>query len=1212
MSPPRQDDDLNKNKDEESLLKGEDSTRAKNAGTAGTAASEKSALLSPEYMYSPSPNSTDRPSLTNLTEYGALMADREEGEAPLIQMQVNANNHNLPAANNSTSNNNNIANSFGDDEWPQISKKKCKNELVWILLLLVALFLAITTGLSRWGTGSDAKKESHDPHSDSSSSSASSSATDNNFARPFSLNHPVHDLNLRTVQRPEWSAPNRELFADIQGPLPTNSWYQNLLLATRHEPTEEQRAYPMPYVVDTVGPIPGLRVHHTSMVASDLVLQLTNIPSHGLTLGAASQSMLLSSSATASKKYKVTHMTPLGVTLQWPNNQTTSSLTHSTSIVKGMPYATMAYSIQNDRKLYPTEARLREQAASDHDQDMPTIVSEVPISSPPLLDGQTNLDCKNVQLVQKEMQLQFQGSDYTWLVFVSRPVMVRCMETSSLPGTSFAVQFLLDNDDDDDDDDESSDLIVRMAMGNACTTNPGTCGAQTRRKDPESYMRLLRKHANYYPGPNTAVGFEFETDNDEFNSIQFDWNVQKMRRDDHETEKNATSLLMFALLHHQDMFAASQKAGNKNPQLPSYPHGKGGPKSCATTLLGPACLVEGSTWMLQEKRQRASFRAPRPPRNEDLAVLVDAFRSDLNYSLPLYFQRGAGDTYFSGKMLAKLGRILTIGEELHEICASHDSPKECKGLDVPSPEQPEFQQALARLRSSVEVWINGTADTPFVYDGLATGGWGGVASCGCDFDESQQQCRNQYPDCPGFFNPGLNFGMAFYNDHHFHLGYHIYSAAIVAHFDPQWGRDHFEQVLLLVRDIANPSRDDKSFPLFRNKDWFQGNSWASGIAVSPLNGRNQESSSEAIASYEGVALYGQEMAKAWEDYDQDKVATAKQIGRYGEVLSASELRSADRYYHIIESSREQQFPIQYTPLVIGIMWNTMAQFQTWFGGAAYLAYGIQLLPLTVAAEGRDSLEWSQELYQPFADSCTAHLAPCRDGGWSVLVLAILATVGQQDEAIQKTLELPSSVFTSAGGNGHSLTNTLWYLSTRPKVDDPLVVVDQNNDDGIKQTADLEKNMHPQGDENDVNDQSPQHQGPVVVDLNFNCSCPESCTERALNHFANGHSCGSRILWLMNEKDHNEYDACHQVGVEFSGDCGACDPTQCSSKETAASKSCPPCSTEICGDSKLNQCPLQSAPFLCTEGASKGGCSPSPWVLHDDGICESCCELSPAC
>jgi endo-1,3(4)-beta-glucanase len=69
-------------------------------------------------------------------------------------------------------------------------------------------------------------------------------------------------------------------------------------------------------------------------------------------------------------------------------------------------------------------------------------------------------------------------------------------------------------------------------------------------------------------------------------------------------------------------------------------------------------------------------------------------------------------------------------------------------------------------------------------------------------------------------------------------------------------------MLMLVRDIANPSKEDAYFPTFRHKDWFQGNSWASGIFSPPqLNGKNQESSSEAIAAYEAIALYGNEMVR---------------------------------------------------------------------------------------------------------------------------------------------------------------------------------------------------------------------------------------------------------------------------------------------------------------------------------------------------------------
>jgi endo-1,3(4)-beta-glucanase len=49
--------------------------------------------------------------------------------------------------------------------------------------------------------------------------------------------------------------------------------------------------------------------------------------------------------------------------------------------------------------------------------------------------------------------------------------------------------------------------------------------------------------------------------------------------------------------------------------------------------------------------------------------------------------------------------------------------------------------------------------------------------CGCDFDGELDGCRNRYPDCPALTDEGQNFGAGFYNDHHFHFGYHIYAAA---------------------------------------------------------------------------------------------------------------------------------------------------------------------------------------------------------------------------------------------------------------------------------------------------------------------------------------------------------------------------------------------------------------------------------------------------
>jgi hypothetical protein len=50
------------------------------------------------------------------------------------------------------------------------------------------------------------------------------------------------------------------------------------------------------------------------------------------------------------------------------------------------------------------------------------------------------------------------------------------------------------------------------------------------------------------------------------------------------------------------------------------------------------------------------------------ALAPDAVLGDINYSLPVFFERGTGDTYFRGKMLSKLARILLIAEDLEEIC----------------------------------------------------------------------------------------------------------------------------------------------------------------------------------------------------------------------------------------------------------------------------------------------------------------------------------------------------------------------------------------------------------------------------------------------------------------------------------------------------------------------------------------------------------------
>jgi len=159
----------------------------------------------------------------------------------------------------------------------------------------------------------------------------------------------------------------------------------------------------------------------------------------------------------------------------------------------------------------------------------------------------------------------------------------------------------------------------------------------------------------------------------------------------------------------------------------------------------------------------------------------------------------------------------------------------------------------------------------------------------------------------------------------------IYAAAVVANYDLSWGRMYYEQVLALIRDIANPSIHDRYFPVFRHKDWFLGSSWASGIATlggQPyLNGRNQESSSEAIHAYEAIGLYGEVMVRAWgggvsSDLSKnDNANRASRVRDMGRLLTATEIRSAERYWHVLHGDLASNtiYPKVYRPSAVGMV-----------------------------------------------------------------------------------------------------------------------------------------------------------------------------------------------------------------------------------------------------------------------------------------------------
>ena len=993
---------------------------------------------------------------------------------------------------------------------------------------------------------------------------------------PFSVLDPVQDLERYGYDRPTSSSPNARLDplreqSKGRRALPTNSWYQNMLrLDVDQDPTKNHRVYTVPYILDAAGDFPGLRAHSTRLDAtpSQVILQIDE--PYALTLGARTDTIQENNNNNAAallldKGYSVHEATELGLTLHWGSYM-------KSTLTRGAPYVTMIYNMADPPA---TSMGL-----------LPTMHWELDTSELPIVDGTRTVDCQSepVFTVEREIELAFHNSGQRWLVFFSRPVQLQC---NNEQGSPTILQVLKD----DDDYDENPLLVVRGAV----IVSSFSTGDDDE-VFSESYANQLRAHATVYPGQSTAVTQSFDEENNQAR-ISFNWDPQSMNirnvngvdqmisrsSVDGSGSDAGNEMIMFALPHHQEILS-----GDTNTVMPNL---------CTISLLGPVCLTTGSVWNMYEDLPTVGLQAPRHPDPKYVPVLAEALLEDIRYQIPDNFQRGAADTYFSGKTIARLARILLITEELKDLCEDISNNREyeeaCDGLELPS--NNEIDDALNQLRETVTVWVKTNAQSPFVYDNA----WGGLISCGCMYDGGQ--CTNVFPDCPAFTDQGLNFGNGFYNDHHFHYGYHIYAAAVLAHFDTVWAIDHYDDVLLLVRDYANPSAEDTAFPTFRNKDWYRGHSWASGLTEPMFNNiMNQESTSEAIAAYESVALFGKVMTSIFQDTgDTEKASVAKMIHNVGLTLTATEIRSTQKYWQVRQNvdESEKRFPALYTASVVGILWETYVQFTTWFGNAPYLIYGIQLLPLTPISEARDNMQWAEEIYQPLAESCNA---ACISEGWSVQINAILATIGRVQEAVEATVNLPSSVFDHAGGNGHSKSNSLWYIATRPysnspstsngeefqttyEEDPPIEIFDNESDDYNTGDGDEEEEEESRSNDNNLFDEGAtetyEEDPPIEIfdnesdDYNtgdgdeeeeeesrsndnnifdegatedvvglLTCSNPTECTSQILNNMARGHSCGDRILYLMDVLSKTEVDACRQVAVdEYPEECGFCRP-----------------------------------------------------------------------
>ena len=332
------------------------------------------------------------------------------------------------------------------------------------------------------------------------------------------------------------------------------------------------------------------------------------------------------------------------------------------------------------------------------------------------------------------------------------------------------------------------------------------------------------------------------------------------------------------------------------------------------------------------------------------------------------------------------------------------------------------------------------------------------------------------------------------------------------------------------------------------------------------------------------------MYRIWKEAgNSEKAEISREIMTLGKLMTATEIRSTHWYWQVRKEDQSKEvYPNSYSHNVVGILWSTMAQFGTWFGNSPHFIYGIQLLPLTPIAEYRDDLDWMNEMYYPLSQACYFSIE-CSTSGWAILQLAVLATVGYPEVAIPRVENLSRDAFLTAGGNGQSKSNTIWYLATRPAVQNPVPL-----------------------DSTDLPGSGPNRPTPPPAPLT-DCLVPESCTSDVLDMMADGYSCRARMLYLINEAGFSERDACYTVAVDEHPDpCGPCNPDGAIEENPVDEEllDCLPCSQQQCS-SDVGSCFLDE-PFVCLSGDQAGECSSfSLWKVSDSS-CSECCEITEAC
>ncbi|KAG9189142.1 endo-1,3(4)-beta-glucanase [Alternaria panax] len=396
------------------------------------------------------------------------------------------------------------------------------------------------------------------------------------------------------------------------------------------------------------------------------------------------------------------------------------------------------------------------------------------------------------------------------------------------------------------------------------------------------------------------------------------------------TKIGTSPLLMFALPHHIASLDPEMKNHVTKLRLRTTT------KGTATAIWGERLTfiepnlpltMHFSPW---NPTMSSTTKTRYPP--EVLAFIAAVAERDLRRAMT---ERIPQETlYFAGKSLAKFATLLWVMKDVLNNDAIANA-----GLD-------KLKQELGR-------YIENTQRHPLYYDDS----WKGLVSSA------------------GFTDPASDFGNTYYNDHHFHYAYFVYTSAIIAYLDPEWlaQGDNKSWTNMLVKDFAESDYSGRDYCFSRSFDWWHGHSWAKGLLESAY-GKDMESTGEDVFASFAVKMWG-------------RVVGDGNMEKRGNLQLAIQARSFNSYMYIRSSNSNH--PLRYTQnKVVGILFENKVDHATYFSLVPALIHGIHIVPINPSTSLIRPRGFVKEEWETFFTEGRANV----EGGWRGILYANLALI----------------------------------------------------------------------------------------------------------------------------------------------------------------------------------------------------------------------------